>query len=132
MDSDDFRALSGGALKVLLGILRQYRGANNGDMSATFTQAKSWGIGSKATLVKALDELQCCSLIIKTREGKFIRPGGCCALYAISWRPIDECEGKLEVSATVTPPRKFTLERAFNPVHKVNPQRTESVRTAAA
>ena len=53
MDSEDFRSLSGGALKVLLGLLRQYRGVNNGDLSATFASASEWGIGSKATLAKA-------------------------------------------------------------------------------
>lgn len=127
MDSEDFRGLSGGALKVLLGLLRQYRGGNNGDMSATFAQAKEWGIGSKSTLNSALDELQFRGLVIKTREGRFIRPGGCCALYAISWRPIDECDGKLEVSPTVTPPRKFTLERTNSPVQKLYPHGTETV-----
>ncbi|MFU5998453.1 hypothetical protein ACM7QE_07420, partial [Pseudomonas aeruginosa] len=80
MDSEDFRALSGGALKVLLGLLRQYRGANNGDLSATFASASGWGVGSKATLAKALEELQERNLVIRTREGRFIKPGGCCAL----------------------------------------------------
>lgn len=127
MDSKDFRALSGGALKVLLGLLRQYKGANNGDLSAPFTQAVRWGIGSKTTLAKALRELQELNLIVCTREGRFIKPGGCCALYALTWKPIDECGGKLEVSSTVTPTRKFSLERAENPVQKVNRQGAETV-----
>ncbi len=119
MDSEDFRALSGGALKVLLGLMRQYRGFNNGDLSATFAQAEVWGIGSKATLAKALRELQERNLAICTREGRFIKPGGCCALYALTWQPIDECGGKLEVAMTTTPPRKFSLERSNHPVQKV-------------
>lgn len=127
MDSEDFRALSGGALKVLMGLMRQYKGGNNGDLSASFVRAKHWGIGSKSTLVGALEELQQRDLITKTREGRFLKPGGCCALYAITWRPIDECGGKIEVSHTVTPPRKFSLERANNPVQKLYPQRTETV-----
>lgn len=112
MDSKDFRALSGAALKVLLGLLRQLRLANNGDLSASFTQAHAWGIGSKSTLSKALDELQERDLIVCTRQGRFMKPGGCCALYAVTWKPIDECGGKLEVGHTITPPRKFSLERA--------------------
>jgi hypothetical protein len=33
-------------------------------------------------------------------------------LYAITWQPINECEGKdLEVRATSTPHRKFSLEK---------------------
>ncbi len=120
MDSEDFRGLSGGALKVLLGLLRQYRGTNNGDLSASFTQAKQWGMNSRTTLAKALDELQTCNLITRTREGRFIKPGGCCALYAVTWRPVDPCDGKIEVTPTVTPTRKFSLERAKNPVHKMD------------
>jgi len=112
-DTDDFRLLSGGAIKVLLGLIRQYRGQNNGDLSASFTQAKLWGINSKTTLAKALDELQTRNLIVRTREGRFIKPGGCCALYALTWQPINECDGKLEVAATVTAPRKLSLERAI-------------------
>ncbi len=110
IDSADFRGLSGSALKVLVGLLRQYRGSNNGDLSASFTHAKAWGIGSKTTLANALEELQAAELITRTREGRFIKPGGCCALYAVTWRPIDECGGKLEVSATITPPRKFSMK----------------------
>lgn len=102
MDSEDFRALSGSALKVLLGLLRQFNGRNNGDLSATFKVAKSWGIGSKETLTHALNELQEREMILRTREGKFLNPGGQCALYAVTWRRIDECKGKLEVAATVT------------------------------
>jgi hypothetical protein len=127
MDSEDFRALSGGALKILLGLLRQYRGSNNGDLSATFKDASAWGIGSKATLARALDELQERGMIVRTREGKFIKPGGHCALYAVTWHQIDECDGKLEVSATAAAPRKFSLERAKHPVQKVYRQGTETV-----
>lgn len=132
MDSEDFRALSGGALKVLFCLMRQYRGGNNGDLSAPFSKVKEWGLNSRTTLAKALRELQDRSLIVCTREGRFIKPGGCCALYALTWHAIDECNGKLEVSATATPPRKFSLERAKNPVQKVDSLRPESGRMEAA
>ncbi len=36
MDSEDFQSLSGSALIVLMCLLRQYRGSNNGDLSAEF------------------------------------------------------------------------------------------------
>lgn len=127
MDSDDYRSLSGSAMKVLMCLLRQYNGRNNGDLSAPFSLAHIWGVGSKSTLSKALKELQECDMIICTREGRFLKPGGCCALYAVSWKPINECGGKLEVSSTSTPPRKFSLERAENPVHKLYRQRPEVV-----
>ncbi|EHK68640.1 hypothetical protein PPL19_23132 [Pseudomonas psychrotolerans L19] len=119
-DHADFAALSGNALKVLMGLVRQYRGSNNGDLSATFTQAQAWGMNSRTTLAKVLEELQERRLVIKTREGRFTKPGGCCALFALAWQPIDECGGKIEVQSTKTPPRKFTLERAENPVQKLD------------
>ena len=128
MDNADFRALSGTALKVLLGLLRQYRGKNNGDLSASFTQVQAWGINSRTTLAKALRELQQGRLIICTREGRFSNPGSLCTLYAVTWQPIDECAGKLEVSSTVTPPRQFSLERANHPVQKMDVVRPENGR----
>lgn len=131
MDSEDFRTLSGSALAVLMCLLRQYRGSNNGDLSAPFTNASTWGIGSKSTLANALKELQRRNLIVRTREGRFMKPGGGCALYAITWLPIDECDGKIEVPATTAPPRKFSLERAKNSVQKSNRQGTETVPIAA-
>ncbi|WP_437883528.1 hypothetical protein [Pseudomonas sp. LRF_L74] len=135
MDSEDFRMLSGSALKVLMGLLRQYRGTNNGDLSASFTQARDWGMNSRTTLAKCLEELQAKNLILRTREGRFTKPGGCCALYAITWRKIDECEGKIEIGSTVTAPRKFSLERASertkNPVQKMDSVRPENGLTTA-
>lgn len=107
MDTEDFRMISGSAHKVLLALLRQYRGNNNGDLSIPFSEAKKWGIGSKATLQKAKQELIDRNLIIKTREGCFINPGAKCDLFAITWEPIDECGGKLDVEPTTTAPRKF-------------------------
>ena len=131
MDSEDFRALSGGALKVLMGLLRQLKAANNGDLSASFGQAEEWGVRSKSTLSAALEELQARNLITRTREGRFTNPGGRCALYALTWRPINECGGKIEVSPTITPPRKFSIKTTDHPVQKVYPERTETVRTEA-
>lgn len=127
MDSEDFRALSHSALAVLMCLLRQYNGHNNGDLSAEFSRATTWGIGSKSTLAKALVELQARNLILRTREGRFMKPGGSCALYAITWQSIDECDGKLEVPASVTAPRKFSLERAKHPVQKLGNSSTETV-----
>lgn len=110
-DYPAFSELSGTALKVLLGLARQYRGANNGDLSASHTQAVRWGVGSKTSLAKALSDLQEHGLIIRTREGVFINPGGRCALYALAWKPIDDCPSKgLEIASTLTPSLKLSLE----------------------
>ncbi|WP_172152069.1 hypothetical protein [Pseudomonas tumuqii] len=115
-DSPAFTSLSGTEHKVLLGLMRQYRGKNNGNLSASHTQAKVWGVGSKTSLAKALDRLQQLDLIIRTREGVFLNPGGRCALYALTWLRIDDCPGKdLEVNPTVTPLLKLSMLKSRMP-----------------
>ncbi|MEH6498906.1 MAG: hypothetical protein V7751_05930 [Pseudoalteromonas distincta] len=115
-DHPSLASLSGNSTKVLLLLMRQYRGKNNGDLSASFTQAKKIGIGSKTTLAKALRELQEAGLVIRTREGYFTNPGGRCALYAVAWVPIDECPGKdLEVKHTTTAPLKLSSKANKKP-----------------
>lgn len=84
----------------------QYNGSNNGDLSATRTMAKEWGVSSPNILQKALTDLLNGGWIIQTRTSYFSRHGSRCALYALSWYAIDECPGKdLEVAPTNTPPR---------------------------
>lgn len=115
-DCPAFASLSGTEQKVLLGLMRQYRGNNNGNLSASHTQAKEWGVASKTSLANALERLQQLDLIIRTREGVFLNPGGRCALYALAWQPIDDCPGKgLEVSPTITPPLKLSMLKSKTP-----------------
>lgn len=115
-DSPAFAGLSGTEHKVLLGLMRQYRGNNNGNLSASHTQAKVWGVSSKTSLANALDRLQQLDLIIRTREGVFLNPGGRCALYALTWLSIDDCPGKgLEVNPTVTPLLKLSMLKSRMP-----------------
>ena len=110
MDTDDYKNLNGNAIKLLLELAYQYRGKNNGNLSATFSHMKTRGFKSKETLANALKSLQDTNLVIKTREGMFLNPGGRCALYALTWLPIDECNGKHDVNPTTTPVRKFSLK----------------------
>lgn len=101
-----YRALSFVARCVLMELHLQYNGSNNGDLSATRTMAKDWGISSDNTLRKALKELIDGDWIIQTRSSIFSRHGARCALYALSWYAIDECPGKaLEVEPTNAPPK---------------------------
>jgi DNA-binding MarR family transcriptional regulator len=94
MDSPNFRALSGSAIRLLLELGRQYRGYNNGDLCATWKSARGWK--SRDTITRALDELQRRGMIEKTRQGGMHR----CSLYALTWHSIDECRGKLDVPST--------------------------------
>ncbi|MDR2013687.1 MAG: hypothetical protein LBQ20_11800 [Rhodanobacter sp.] len=107
MDSPNFKALSGSAVKVLLTIARQYNGRNNGDLGASFTVMRPCGIRSPVTLHHAIRELKHYGMIELTRQG-----GRCGepSLYALTWRVIDECKGKLDVADTAMPSRLWRQE----------------------
>ena len=107
MQSDSYKSLSPKAVKLLLELAYQFRGANNGDLTVALTVLRSWGWKSRTTITQARDELLAADLIVCTRQGQFTNPGGKCALYALVWQPIHECGGKLDVDSTSTPPRKF-------------------------
>ena len=119
MDHTSYKSLSGGAVKMLLELCRQYKGKNNGDLTAAFSVLKQQGFNSKDTIRRAIAELIDANLIIEVREGRFTNPGGRCALYAITWQPVNECLGKcLSIGPTQTAPRKFSMERIKTPEPK--------------
>lgn len=113
MQSDDYKNLSGNSVKLLLALSYQYRGFNNGDLTAAWSVLHDqFGFSSRHTIKRALNELQAAGMIIQTRTPKFMNPGGQCGLYALTWKPIDDCPGKrLEAKPTRTPPRKFSMEQ---------------------
>jgi hypothetical protein len=112
MDSQDYQSLSFKAKALLLELACQYKGANNGNLTVAFTILKRRGWKREATIWTATQELLSVNLIVRTRQGQFLNPGGRCALYALTWQPIDECPGKeLETESSILPPRKFSLER---------------------
>ena len=112
----DYCGLSGSAAKLLMDFMCQYNGHNNGDLTNAFSVLKSRGWQSKPTVLRATKELLEARMIVQTREGRFLNPGGLCALYAITWKPIDECPGKnLSVGPTEAPYRKFSLEDIKTP-----------------
>lgn len=96
MDSPAYIGLSGSAVKLLADLGRQYRGHNNGDLSAAWKIMRARGWRSRDTLARALAELLASGMIEKTRQGGL----HLCSLYALTWHAIDECNGKLDVPAT--------------------------------
>lgn len=115
MKNDDYVRLSSGARDLLLELAFQYTGKNNGDLTVAESILKKRGFKSRTTIKKSTIALIDTGMIIRTREGRFANPRGVCSLYALTWVPIDECNGKLEVNSTTTPPRKFSLEKNRNP-----------------
>lgn len=112
----DYQDLSGSAVKLLMDFACQFNGRNNGDLTNAYSVLKERGWRSKQTILRATAELLEAGMIVQCREGRFLNPGGRCALYAITWKAIDECPGKhLTVGPTSTPYRKFTLERIESP-----------------
>ena len=112
LNSSDYIGLSYKSKALLVDLVHQYNGKNNGDLTAALGTLKARGWQRSATLTNAVKELMQANLVIRTREGKFQNPHSRCALYAMTWQQIDECEGKdLDVGPTSTPPRKFSSEK---------------------
>ena len=104
----DYVSLPSCAKVLLVDIALQYNGKNNGDLTATWIIMAKRGWRSKTTLTKALRALIENNFIQQTRTGQFMNPGKQCALYAITWQAVDDCEGKrLEINSTRVALRSF-------------------------
>jgi hypothetical protein len=116
MESDSYQSLSGGGVKLLLEFAYQFKGHNNGDLTTAWSVLSKRGWRSKDAIKRARDELLQAGLIIVTRSAALANPGGKCALYAVTWLPIDDCPKKsLEVKPTTTPYRQFSIENKEKP-----------------
>ena len=104
LNHPNFAALSVRAKALLFPITEQYKGWNNGDLCATLSVLRKHGWTSNDQLRKALKELLEAGFLIQTRQGR--RPN-VPSLYAISWEPIHECGGKLEVAPTIVAPHTW-------------------------
>lgn len=86
-----FAQLSPQATKLLMDLLCQYTGSNNGAQSACWALMKDRGWKSRSTLHRAKQELIDVGFAVVTRAGKKMR--GCPTLLAITWNGIDICPG---------------------------------------
>lgn len=93
IDNPNFIALSPYAVKLLIDLYGRYNGYNNGDFCAAWSLMEKRGWRSKATLQKALKELLERGFIMTTRQGG----RKVATLYAVTFKDIDECQGKLDV-----------------------------------
>ena len=98
-NSDAYRSMNGWGVKMLVDIASQFKGKNNGDFCATWSVMQCRGWKSKGTVDRAVKALLEVGLIEQTRQGGRNR----CSLYGVTWRPIDECKGKLDVKPTKGP-----------------------------
>ena len=69
INHEHFRSLSPRATKLLIDLLAQYRGYNNGDLCAPLSLMRERGWNSSDQLQKAKNELIEKDVIIVTRQG---------------------------------------------------------------
>lgn len=87
--SPQFTALAPGELKLLIDLLCQRNGKNNGRLSPTYELMKGRGwLGKKSSLYRAKDGLIDKGFIVVTRQGWKQR--GKPTLVAVTWDGIDE------------------------------------------
>lgn len=97
--SEQFANLSAYAVKLLVDLLNQYHGKQNGDLSPSFTLMQRHNWRSKDTLAKALAELETKGFLVKTRQGG----RHVASLYAVTFLGIDECDGKHDHVVSAAP-----------------------------
>jgi hypothetical protein len=96
--SEQFARLSSKAVKLLVDLLAQYQGNNNGDFCAAWTMMSKRGWRSRDTLCKALKELVVNRWIVQTRQGGM----NAASLYGVTFFALDP-SSKLDVSAKAFP-----------------------------
>lgn len=118
-DCANWRQCSATAIKLLCDLARQYNGRNNGDLCAAMTTLRPYGWTRSGTVLLALAELRHYGFLLLSRQGGLNRP----SLFAVTWRAIDECGGKLTCAAStqVAPANwKEPRERFKRPPKKRN------------
>ena len=82
----EWRGLSGDAAKVLIDILDQYNGRNNGSIHYGVRHAMAALGCSKRTAIRRLGELRASGLIVATEKGPFIHKTGSRKGITTAWR----------------------------------------------
>lgn len=112
LESPVFTGLSAHAVKLLMDLVAQFKGFNNGDLCMAWSLMEKRGWKSRDTLNKARKELLDVELILVSRHGDRKRPH----LYALTFFAIDECSGKLDVKPTDRPYSTWRLHAPFPPI----------------
>jgi len=99
MKDENFFNLSAHSTKLLIDLISQFNGKNNGDLCAAWSLMEKRGWRSKGTLYRSIKELLNRGWISTSRQGGKHKA----SLYALTWLAIDFCGGKLDVAATSTP-----------------------------
>jgi hypothetical protein len=103
IQSPQWRALSGNAIKFLVELASAYDGANNGDLSLTRKMALQRGWRSGETRDRAAEEAIAAGFALLTRQGN----KGACCLYSITWQPIDDVGKGVMYAKETRPSRRW-------------------------
>lgn len=95
-----FAALDSKEVKLLVDLLVQYNGFNNGMLSPCYTLMKERG-WAKSSLHRAFNRLQHKGFLVVTRSGNKIR--GNPTLVAITWAGIDEPKPGIQYDDGIQP-----------------------------
>ncbi len=96
LESEQYASLRPHSVKLLIDLAAQYNGKNNGDLCAAWSMMEKRGWRSKGTLYRAVRQLLKTEFIQLTQQGGKHKP----SLYAVTFKAVDECNGKLEIKAT--------------------------------
>jgi len=102
-----YLSLNAYARMLLFDLASQYRGDNNGDLCMAWKLMHPRGWKSEETLGKAKRNLLEAGLIVETRQG--MRPNKC-SLFALTWYALDDCGGKLDITARSFPRGAYRLK----------------------
>ena len=91
LNDPDYIELSNKAKVLLVDVIYQYNGNNNGDLSITLRILSKRGWNSNSQIASAKNELISRKWIELTRMGGRNKP----SLFAMTWKRIDYCGGKL-------------------------------------
>lgn len=128
--SQEFGELCGWDVKLLIELAGNFNGKNNGDLSAAYSVLARRGWRSTGTLSGSLERLLKAGWLLKTRHGGRNR----CALYAVTWWPVDPCEGKwLEIQAESVPRHSWKKTESLPAIRSSVPAiRSSDTREAGA
>ena len=118
-DSPAFIALSPHATNLLLELVSQYQGDNNGNLTVAWTIVSNRGWRSRTTLWRCKDELIQAGFVFVTRKGHF---PSTCELLALTWFPLD-VSPKFDPEAMACFKPKAYLSNEPLPMPKVNLKR---------
>jgi hypothetical protein len=127
VESENFKALSPKACKLVFDLLRQLRlkpggPVNNGDLCCAFSVLEPVGWSSKASIDEAKAELLHFGIIVQTRQGGRHRA----SLFGFTWWSINHCAGKLDPPYHIeNPVPPGTWKQPAGPFHR--PTRKKSL-----